>query len=184
VMDEAENTITTLTRENTELKAHKSFSDVVSAEIGETDPVKATAKVRELKAVVVTAKAEKEAETVRANGTAADAILLKHEKRLTVPLKEHFKPLIMTELAAGVKPGETKTEKVIEQLPANLNLGRSSAADVGRDAPTDRDSLIAVRADAIMEENTQLKKLAETDRSSAYKQAIRLAAKEIPAVSK
>jgi phage I-like protein len=182
VMDEAEGEITTLRRENDTLKGFKSFSDVVSAEIGETDPAKATAKVRELKAVADTAKKEKEKETERANGTAADAILLKHEKRLTVPLKEHFKPLIMTELAAGVKPGETKTEKVIESLPTNVNLGRSSGNDKGENAPTDRDSLIAVRADAIMEENTQLKELAKTDRSTAYKQAIKLAAKEIPVV--
>jgi hypothetical protein len=178
----AEGEITTLRRENDTLKGFKSFSDVVSAEIGETDPVKATAKVRELKAVATTAKAEKEAETTRANGTAADAILLKHEKRLTPQLKEHFKPLILTELAAGVKPAETKTEKVIESLPANVSLGRSSSNDKGENAPTDRDSLIAVRADAILEENAQLKKLAETDRSTAYKRAIMLAAKEIPAV--
>lgn len=178
----AEGEITTLRRENDTLKGFKSYSDVVSVEIGETDPAKAATKVRELKAVATTAQREKDEANAKANGTAADAILLKHEKRLTVPLKEHFKPLLVTELAAGVKPGETKAEKVIESLPANVNLGRSSANDKGENAPTDRDSLIAVRADAIMEENTQLKELAKTDRSSAYKQAIKLAAKEIPAV--
>lgn len=175
----AEDRITTLTRENESLKASKAYVDVVSAEIGETDPVKATAKFRELKAVAATAQREKEEETKRANKTTADAILLKHEKRLTPQLKAHFEPLIMTELSAGVKKDETKTEKVIASLPENQNLGRRTSADGGADLPTDTDSRIAVRAESLMEENPRIKKLAETNQSEAYKQAIRMAAREL-----
>lgn len=166
--------------EITQLRQHKSFSDVVSAEIGETDPAKAATKIRELKQQAVTAQTESESATKTANETARDAILTKHEKKLTVPLKAYFGEQLMTELKAGKKPGETETEKALVALPEQTSLTRTSRTDTGADAPTDRDSMIEIRAQALMAERPDLVKLAEKDESAAYKKALRIASSEIP----
>ncbi|MDP9203649.1 MAG: phage protease, partial [Gemmatimonadota bacterium] len=134
----AEERINSLTRENDTLKPHKAFSDAVSSEVGESDPTKAATKIRELKAVAVAAQKAQEEEKEKAVGSEADKILLKHEKRLSPAQKDYFRPQLVTELKAGTKSGETKTEKVIESFPENKALGRTSASDGGKDAPTDR----------------------------------------------
>lgn len=179
----SEERITTLSRENESLKPHKAFSDAVAGEIGETDPTKAATKVRELKATAVAANTAKEEQTKKANETARDAILLKHEKRITPAQKELLGPQLYAELAAGTKPGETKTEKLIESFPENKALGRKSASDGGQDAPTDRDARIILRANELMESDPGLKRMAAKDAKGeyeAFKLARRRASSEIP----
>lgn len=176
----AEGEITTLRRENESLKPHKAFSDAVAAEVGETDPTKAATKVRELKATALAAQKAKEEETKKANESARDAILFKHEKRLNPAQKEYFGVQLMGEFAAGKKPGETATEKVIESLPENQALGRKSAADGGKDAPTDRDARIQLRANELMESDPAIKRQAEKDDYGAFKRALARASSEIP----
>jgi hypothetical protein len=142
--------------------------------------VKAVTSIKALKATADTARREKEDSTKKANESQRDAILLKHEKRLTPAQKDYFGVQLMAELSAGKKPGETATEKVIESLPENKALGRKSAADGGKDAPTDRDARIALRANELLESNPVLKKMAEKDDYAAYKRALRMASSEIP----
>jgi hypothetical protein len=104
----------------------------------------------------------------RAAGSEADKILLKHEKRLTPAQKEYFGPQLVGELKAGTKAGETKVEKVIESIPENKALGRKSAADGGKDAPTDRDARIQLRANELLEERSRSQAQAEKDEFGAY----------------
>lgn len=176
----AEEKINTLSRENESLKPHKAYSDAVSAEVGETDPVKAQAKIKELKATALSATQAKEEQTKKTHETARDAILLKHERRLTPAQKEYFGPQLYAELAAGAKAGETKTEKVIESFPENKALGRKSAADGGKDAPTDRDARIQLRAHELMESDPGIKRIAEKNDYQAFRLATRKASSEIP----
>lgn len=180
VVSAAEERIGSLSRENTTLKPKATFADAVIAELGESDPAKAVNSIKELKATADAARRDKEDSTKKANESARDAILLKHEKRLTPAQKDYFGVQLMAELSAGKKPGETATEKVIESLPENKALGRKSAADGGKDAPTDRDARIALRANELLESNPVLKKMAEKDDYGAYKRALRMASSEIP----
>jgi phage I-like protein len=180
VVSAAEERITSLSRDNTAMKPKATFADAVVAELGESDPVKAVTSIKALKATADTARREKEDSTKKANESQRDAILLKHEKRLTPAQKDYFGVQLMAELSAGKKPGETATEKVIESLPENKALGRKSAADGGKDAPTDRDARIALRANELLESNPVFKKMAEKDDYAAYKRALRMASSEIP----
>lgn len=183
VVSAAEDSIRTLTSERDTLKPFKASYDAIATEIGETDPAKISAKVRELKAVATTAQREKEESADKAHGSEADKILLKHEKRVSPAMKDFFKAQLVTELKAGVKPGETKTEKVIEAIPENPALGRKSVADGGKDAPTDRDARIQLRANDLLENDPTLKLMAskgERQAYDAYKTAIRRASSEIP----
>lgn len=182
--DEADTAVATeLSRRDEEIRkltAHQQYATVVGAEIGETDPAKAAAKIRELKATADTARAATEASEASARELAADGILKNNEKRLTPALKDYFRPQLLSELKAGTKAGATLAEKAIAALPEITALsGRQSGADTGKNAPTDEDSILADRAEALMSENEQLKELAKTDRPKAYKQALRLAQKEI-----
>lgn len=176
----AEERITSLSRENESLKGYKTLGDVIATEVGETDPTKIPAKVRELKAVAVAALAKQEEEKEKATNSEADKILLKHEKRLSPAQKDYFRPQLVTELKAGTKSGETKTEKVIESFPESKALGRTSASDGGRDAPTDRDSRLQLRAREIMDSDPSVKRQAEKDDYGAYKRALSMAGREIP----
>jgi phage I-like protein len=179
----AEGEITTLRRENESLKSFKTSFEALGAEVGETDTTKIPAKVRELKAVATAAQTATEEQTRKTNEAEADKILLKHEKRLTPAQKDYFKPQLVVELKAGIKPGETKTEKVIESFPENQALQRKSAADGGQDAPTDRDARITLRANELLEKDPTLKRMAEKDEAGAYnafKIAVRRASSEIP----
>jgi phage I-like protein len=182
--EEAEAMVTAAVAERnaeiTQLRQHKAFSDVISAEIGETDPAKAATKIRELKQQAATAQTESESAKKTANETARDAILAKHEKKLTVPLKTYFGAQLMAELSAGKKSGETETEKALTALPEQTALTRTSSTDTGKDAPTDRDSLINERALSLMAERQDLIKMAEKDEAKAFKQALRIASSEIP----
>jgi hypothetical protein len=74
--------VTELKRENADLQPAKQFTEILSREIGETDPAKALEKVKSLKADV--AKAEKASKDAKTEATAAkvEAVLLKHEKRI------------------------------------------------------------------------------------------------------
>jgi phage I-like protein len=180
VMSATEDRITTLTRENETLKPFKAYHDAVIVEVAEPDPAKAATKIRELKATATAAQTAKEEQTKKTHEAERDKILLKHEKRLTPAQKDYFGPQLMVELTAGVKPGETKTEKVIESFPENKALGRKSAADGGQDAPTDRDARIALRANELLENDPALKRMAEKDDYGAFKKALARASSEIP----
>lgn len=186
--DEAEAVIKASVQEKdteiTQLRQHKAFADVVAAEIGETDPAKAAVAIRELKQKATSAVTASEEATKRANETAADQIITANEKRIgTVALKAHFRSQLIAEFTAGKKPGETETEKVIASLPEATALKQTSSTDTGNDAPTDRDSLINERANALLEEKPDLKALAQTDHNAAFKRALRIASSEIPRTS-
>jgi phage I-like protein len=183
VVSAAEERINSLSRDNTAMKPKATAYDAIAAAIGETDPTKVADKVRSLKSDVDTANREKQEASDKAINAEADKIIQKHELRLNPAQKEYFKPQLVIELKAGAKAGETKTEKVIESLPENKALGRRSAADAGGNVPADRDSRIALRAEQLKEERSDLK--AEVAKGgqhawNAHLKALRLAGNEIP----
>jgi phage I-like protein len=183
VVTAAEERINTLSRDNDSMKPKVTAYDAVASVIGESDPTKVAEKVRTLKTDVDTARKEKDDASNKAADSEADKILLKHETRLTPAQRDYFKPQLVTELKAGAKSGETKVEKVIESFPENKSLGRKSASDGGKDAPTDRDSRVLLRAEQLKEERSDLKAEVAKGGQAAYNahlKALRLAGNEIP----
>lgn len=178
VQDAAEERITSLTTEVTALKGHKSYAEAVIGEVGESDPAKAVTKIRELKTVAEASRQAAESAANTAIEASRDAVLTKHENRLTPAMKEYFGPQIVTELKAGKKAGETAVEKVIGELPV-LSLSRKSGADNGTNADTDRDTRINERAEALMAEKPELVEMSKKDKGGAFKKAIRMAAREL-----
>jgi hypothetical protein len=146
----AEERITSLSRDKPTLKP-KGFRDAVVAELGESDPVKAAPRSRLSRRPRTPPVGRRKSSTKKANEAERDAILLKHEKRLTPAQKDYFGVQLMAELSPARSPARPKTEKVIESLPENKALGRKSAADGGKDAPTDRDARIQLRANELLE---------------------------------
>jgi phage I-like protein len=183
VVSAAEERINSLSRDNTAMKPKATAFDAVVAVIGESDPTKVAEKVRSLKTDVDTAKKEKDDAADKAATSEAEKIMLKHETRLTPAQRDYFKPQLIVELKAGAKSGETKVEKVIESFPENKSLGRRSASDGGKDAPTDRDSRVLLRAEQLKEERGDLKaEVAKGGQAAwnAHLKALRLAGNEIP----
>lgn len=169
-----------ITQLRTSVAQYRGLSEAVGASVGETDPVKAAAKITELKAAAESAKTATEAAQTTAREAAADKILSKHEKRITPATKAFYRKTIIGELAAGTAEDKTETEKVIAALPEHgITSLRQSGADTGKDAPTDPDSVLNERALALLAENEGLKELAKTNYSGALRKALQLAQKEI-----
>lgn len=174
--------ITALNSEVATLKAHETYSTMLSAELGESDPGKALAAVRALKASVATATTA--AETARKSAIAAtvESTVKEHEARIgSVAARKHFAAALTRELEAGTELEKTETLAVLKSLSPATNLGQNTGADTGESASGDLGSRVAARADALLTENEKLKTLAATDRPAAYKQAVVIAHRELAA---
>jgi hypothetical protein len=166
-------------RDAEEGKTAKSGLAMLTAEIGETDPAKALAKVRELKALSTAAASA--AETAAAS--AIDAFLKEHEGRIgSVPARDHFKATLAAEAKAAptTKVAELPTAKVILSLKPAAALGQKTVADRGANLTDDRDVLLDRRARELVNTDAECKAaLTAKGFTEAYRVALRMATKEL-----
>ena len=140
------------------LTAATSFVDVVAAEFGgEKDGGKVLAKIRELKAANADLTTKLASSNEGKSESDAEAIILKHEAKLTKPAREMFKRQLAAELKAGKKAGETEVEQVLSSLPPIPGTTQSSGGDGGKGL--DGDAALAARAKDISEKDPVISKI-------------------------
>lgn len=122
--------VTALTALQAELPALRTYAKDVAAEIGEADPAKAVAKLKELKAQHAAHELAATQAKEAAIKTSAEAKIKTYEKKLTVPMRALMLSQLVRELTAGTKLEETETVKALESMKDLGITGRSSAADV------------------------------------------------------
>jgi hypothetical protein len=174
VTDE-EQAATELTKLQPEIGRLRTFGIDVGAEIGETDPAKAVAKVKELKASNLKFEAEAKAAKKAQVDASIEATLKKYEKRLTVPLKAMFVTQLRAELEKGTKLEDTDTIKALESMTELGIVGQIAGGDLGG-ANADDDVKIDAKARELMESNPILKAMvAKGEDHKAYVQALSMA---------
>ncbi len=122
---------------NTEVTQLTEFRSVIGAEFdNETDAAKVLTKVKELKAQ--NAALTVSATEAKKGGVAAitEGIIVKHERKLSVPARAMFSRQLSAELESGGKAGETETEKVLGSMPEikAITGSQEAAADTGANA--------------------------------------------------
>lgn len=173
-----------LTALQQELPKLRDYSAVISAELGEKDPVKAAAKIRELKAAVETANAAALEIKKAAVKTQVDATMTSYEKALTVPLRTLMANQLTSELEAGKKLEETDTIKALKSLKPTGITTQTSQADVGTGDEAD-DELLDKKAHELMRTDPEVKALAARDGfSKGFRLALVKADKELNAAAK
>jgi phage I-like protein len=148
-----------------ELKPGADGFRALAAELAETDPAKAVAKVKELRATAAAATARAEKEETKALAGDVDKILRTHETKFVPAEKTFLSESLTAELRAGTKPGETKLEKILAVRPAIAAFERRSGADSGRnpDAGAELDELTAqIQKDEKVDYGTALGKAERT----------------------
>lgn len=172
--DEAVAALTAHTPEHTRLRT---FARDVSDAIGETDPTKALAKVKTLTSENTRLTTEAAAAKKTAIATQVEAFLVKHEKKLTVPLKKMMANALSKELEDGAKTiAETETAKTIESLPDTGITSQASLGDPGKSGSDDEKLLSRVRE---LLKTEEIKELSRTDgHNAAYNRACELAEQE------
>lgn len=163
-----------LTALQQELPKLRDFGAVVAAELGEKDPVKAAAKIRELKAQVESATAAAAEVKKAAVKTQVEATVKQYEKALTVPLREMMVRQLTGELEAGKKLEETDTVKALKSLTSTGITEQRSSADVGT-GDTNDDELLDTRAKELMRTDAEVKELRQ---QQGFSPAFRLALKK------
>lgn len=143
----------------------RTFATDVGAEVGEADPSKAVTKIRELKAENTRFQQEATAAKKAALKVTVDDTMNKHEKKLTVPLKNLLSAQLTRELEAGTKLEETDTVKALTTMPELGIVDRASATDSGEQA-TD-DVKLDTKAKELMNSDVEVKALTTRDGHSA-----------------
>lgn len=170
VTDEEQAT-TELTAFHPEVARLRSFATDVGTELGETDPAKALAKVKQLKADstrLTTELAQQKSARVKAD---VDATLTKHEKRITPATKEYFRKQLTSELESGVVLDRSETVKAIEALPEHNITERKSGPDVDDGKKKGGDKVIEL-ARTIMRDDPEIRELhLKKGFSSAFREA-------------
>lgn len=162
----------------TALSAHADGFRALSAELGETDPQKAVAKIKELKQQVQASQEATEREREKALAAQIDGILKSHEDKYVPAEKEYLAANLKRELTAGTKAGETPTEKMLSARPKHGITGQHTGADTGNgNAPVDVQ--IAMRANALLAEDATLKALDAKDHMAALTEATVRARREL-----
>jgi hypothetical protein len=177
-----EQAVTELTALQPEILRTREYTTTLAAEIGETDPAKAVAKVKELKALVATHEATAKTAKAAQIKTTVEATLVKHEKRLTKPSRDYFATQLTRELEAGAaKIEDTDTFKVLSGLPELGITSRATGADDGSSsANTGDDKKLDAKAKELMNSNAEIKALHErVGFGPAFSRALTMAAEEL-----
>jgi hypothetical protein len=135
----AKTKVTELTREVDAAKPKVQFATALSAELEESDPAKAVAAIRTLKASAKKATELEQKSKTEATAAKVEAVLLKHEKRIpSVKAREMYAANLSRDLEAGQDLGKTDTEAVLATIPESAQLVRKSASDNGAEVTFDR----------------------------------------------
>lgn len=181
VTDE-EQAVTELTAITPEITGLRSFRVEIANAIGETDPAKAIAAVKQLKAENVRLAAEAEtAKKARIDGE-IEATFKKYESRITPALRHLMAPQLRAELEKGVELAKTETVKALESMKELKITGQESGGDLGG-ANADDDVKLDAKARELMGSNPRIKSLAAKDEHEAYKEALVLAQRELRLVT-
>lgn len=174
-----EEAVTELQRVQPEIVRHREFTNVIGTELGETDPVKAVKKLRELRAELDTLKTTAANAGKAAAKALGEATIKEYESRInSAPLREMLLRQLTGELEAGKKLEETETVKTLKSLPKATNLGRQSGVDVG--AEGSEDDKIEATARELMASDPKLKALCAAGKEyEAYKIALVQAEKKL-----
>lgn len=177
VTDEAQAT-TELTALHPEITGLRSLRAELLTATGETDPAKALAKVKELKAANARLEQEaKTATTTKIDGL-VDATFKKYEKRITPALRNLMAPQLRAELEKGVEVDKTETVKALESMKELGITEQVAGGDLGG-ANANDDVKLDAKARELMTSNPRLKALAEKDHHEAYKEALIHAEREL-----
>jgi phage I-like protein len=178
--DEAITELTAFQAEITELRAHREYREILSAEFeNEKDPAKTVAKVRELRAKVTQAETDAAAAKKAGIKTTVDATIKQFEAAIgNVGLRTMMTRELTRELEAGTELEKTETFKTLKELAPDRKFVQSSVADVGGAGAGD-DVKIAARADELLEKDPSLKALSVRDWPEAYRQATSRAVREL-----
>jgi phage I-like protein len=168
-----------LTALQSELPRLREFSGAVGKELGESDPAKAVAKVRELTAAV--ARHEQAAKDAQATAikTTVEATLKEHESKYVPAMRPMLERELTRELTEGKVAKDTDVVKALSAAPATGITGRSSGTDLGGDATGNMDERLDREAKSLLATDPELKELAKTDYSRALDRAQDMAAKKI-----
>jgi hypothetical protein len=162
-----------------ELRAAQQFQNVLSAELdNEKDPVKAAAKIRELKSSVQQSQQAAAEQKKTAIKTSVDATLEKHKNKLTVPMRELMHGQLTTELEAGTKLEETKTVKALESMKSLSIFEQHASGDTGAAGAEDDDKLEAT-AQELLRNEPDLVAQAKGDSYGAYMKALERADRKL-----
>jgi hypothetical protein len=169
---------------HTEVPRLRQLASDVGAELGETDPTKITAKVKELKAQNVAHQLAAKQAKDKEIATTAEATIKTHEKKLTVPMRALMLSQLVRELTAGTKVEETETVKALASMPDLGIVGRSSAPNVTdpNAAKTDDQKMLA-RVTELLKTDDELKALNKEDPHAAYLRACEMAEDELAAAT-
>jgi hypothetical protein len=178
--DEAITELTAFQAEITELRAHREYREILSAEFeNEKDPAKTVAKVRELRAKVTQAETDAAAAKKADIKTTVEATIKQFEAAIgNVGLRTMMTRELTRELEAGTELEKTETFKTLKELAPDRKFVQSSVADVGGAGAGD-DVKIAARADELLEKDPSLKALSVRDWPEAYRQATSRAVREL-----
>lgn len=177
VTDEDQAT-TELTALQPEISGMRGLRADLLAVTGETDPAKAIAKVKELKAQNATLAEQAQAATkVKIDGQ-VDATFTKYEKRITPQLRNLMAPHLRAELEKGVELEKTETVKALESMRELGITEQVAGGDLGG-ANANDDVKIDTKARELMASHPRLKKLAATDENAAYIDALVQAEREL-----
>jgi hypothetical protein len=170
-----------ITAYGVEIKAVREYGAVVGAELGEADPAKAVASIRQLKADNAQFKATADSERKTRIAATVESFLLTKEARIaSVPLRAMLSRQLTAELEAAPDKAaaETETAKTIDSMPES-NVGRqATGGDAGN--PTN-DIAIAGKAKDLRENDPEVKALAARDPNGAMLLAATKAAQFIQA---
>jgi hypothetical protein len=173
--------ITELTAFKPEADGLRSFRADVLGAIGETDPAKAIATVKQLKADNAKLVGDVATATKARIDGQVEATLKKYEARLTVPLKAMMATQLRAELEKGVEVEKTETVKALESMGQLSITGQRAGGDLGGAAASDESKLVA-RVDELMRTDPEIKELAQSrGRHAAYLAAAEKAETEFAA---
>jgi hypothetical protein len=157
-----EEAITALTAHQPEVTRLRTFAREVGDAIGEPDTTKALAKIKATQAELTRLSAEAAAAKKAAIATQVEAFLVKHESKLTVPLKKMMANALSKEMEEGKPLAETETAATVESLPDTGITKQHSIGDKGEKATTD-DQKIDAKAKELMESDAEVKNLTARD---------------------
>ena len=178
--DDAVRELDSLRTSTRDLAALTGFRTAIAAEFaGETAPEKIVAQIKELRGKVT--KAEADAKTARelSAKTRAEEIVKGHEKKLTVPEREHYVEQLSAELTAEPDEKKSKIVKILESKTGLRILSsdsRSSAVDTGKGIENlDEDEQIAAKAAELKTSDAEVKALMASDPNRGNLLALRKA---------
>ncbi|HVX39606.1 MAG TPA: phage protease [Gemmatimonadaceae bacterium] len=156
-----------------QLKSMREYNQVIVAELGESDPLKAVAKIREYRTSAETAQRDAAEQKKAAIKSTVENTVKEYEKALTVPLREMMVRQLTGELEAGKKLEDSETLKTLKSLkPLGITERASGADDGSSSATSEDDEKLDAKAKELMQSDPEVKAMYARE---GFSKAFRLA---------